>query len=110
MTTLIISSELLAEALYEEAFITGPTEVLECLKLWRDKDEMIKLSSIEGSGYGLPSNSELRRWLKAGSVLINGRVMQVGDIVSCPILELVFFSVSARESKRQAWTPPKMYL
>ena len=40
---------------------------------------------------GPPSNSELRRWLKKGSVIINGRTVGAGDDIILPIEELIFF-------------------
>ena len=43
---------------------------------------------------GQPSNSELRRWLKKGSVRINGLRPAPGDHVSFPIRELIFFEGS----------------
>lgn len=44
------------------------------------------------------SNSELRRWLEKGSVIINGTKPKPQDIVSYPITELVFFPKSPRRT------------
>lgn len=41
-----------------------------------------------------PSHSELKRWLKKKSVLINGVTPDVNDEVKLPIDELVFFHKS----------------
>jgi hypothetical protein len=45
----------------------------------------------EGPLVGKPSNSELRRWLRNGSILINDNNPQPGDDVTWPITQLVFF-------------------
>lgn len=37
------------------------------------------------------SNSELRRWLEKGSVIINGKTPHTDDVIEFPIKELVFF-------------------
>jgi len=37
------------------------------------------------------SNAEIKRWLKKGSVVINGKKPGINDIVKFPITELVFF-------------------
>ncbi len=44
------------------------------------------------------SNSEIRRWLKEGSVVINGKKVAPGDEVEIPIRELVFFPTSKRKT------------
>ena len=54
-------------------------------------------ASREGVLGGPPSNSELRRWLKKGSVIVNGVVVVAGDEIAFPIEELIFF----RGSKSQ---------
>lgn len=41
-----------------------------------------------------PSNSELKRWLKKKSVLVNGTTPDVNDEVIFPINQLVFFPKS----------------
>ena len=38
------------------------------------------------------SNSELYRWLKEGSVIINGQKPKPNDAISFPVWQLVFFS------------------
>jgi hypothetical protein len=48
-------------------------------------------TSKEGAKTGLPSNAELRRWLKSGAVIVNGRKPGPAAIVEWPIEELVFF-------------------
>ena len=51
-------------------------------------------SSREGLRLGNPSNSEIRRWLKNGSVTINGQTPMPGDLITYPVTELVFFKGS----------------
>ena len=46
-------------------------------------------TSKEGAGLGMPSNGELRRWLKSKSVIVNG--LHPEQTVEWPITELVFF-------------------
>jgi len=49
---------------------------------------------VRGEGktlYGRPSNSELKRWLINGSVIINGVKPKPSDNVAYPIKEFVFF-------------------
>lgn len=47
--------------------------------------------SVEGNGMGDASNSEMRRWLDKGSVLINGTRPKSSDLITFPITELVLF-------------------
>ena len=47
--------------------------------------------SREGKKDGEPSNSELRRWLEKGSVVINGTKPRPSDDIHLPIKELIFF-------------------
>lgn len=62
---------------------------LEFLKYW--SSNATPLMSNEGRWPLQPaSNSELRRWLKKGSVLINGAYPQPEDEVVFPISHLVF--------------------
>ncbi len=42
----------------------------------------------------LPSNAEIKRWLKKKSILINGKTPDVNDEIEFPIWELVFFHKS----------------
>jgi preprotein translocase subunit Sss1 len=42
------------------------------------------------------SNSEMRRWLKSKSVLINGRTPDWDEIVEFPVTELVLFPRSKK--------------
>ena len=51
-------------------------------------------SSREGDKLGKPSNSELKRWLLEGAVVINGAKPKHWDIITFPIEELVFFPSS----------------
>lgn len=44
-----------------------------------------------------PSNSELKRWLKKSSVVINRKKPQPNDEVFFPIIELVFFPKGKRK-------------
>lgn len=48
-------------------------------------------ASKEGRKYGRPSNSEMRRWLEKGSVIINGVKPSPNDEINPPIKELIFF-------------------
>lgn len=45
-----------------------------------------------------PSNSEIKRWLKSSSVIINGKKPNVNDEVEFPITELVYFSKGRRRT------------
>ena len=47
--------------------------------------------SCEGRMLGQPSRSEVKRWLRKGSVLINGEYSGVGEEIILPIYQLVFF-------------------
>ena len=59
--------------------------------LWRMKGGGCCPGSQEGEMRGKPSNSELRRWLKNGAVIVNGQRPKPGDTIEWPITELVFF-------------------
>ena len=54
--------------------------------------------STENKHYGRPSNSEIRRWLLNGSVIIDGDKPKPDDIVYLPIWELIFFPNSKRKT------------
>lgn len=54
------------------------------------------LHSTEGDKLHRPSNSELRRWMSKGSVVINGVKVLPGDAVTFPIREFILFSDSPR--------------
>jgi len=54
-------------------------------------------SSREGDKLGKPSNSELKRWLLQGAVVINGAKPKPWDVVAYPIKELVFFPNSTNK-------------
>ncbi len=43
------------------------------------------------------TNSEIKRWLKKRSVVINGKRPNVSDTVEFPIIELVFFPNGKRK-------------
>lgn len=45
---------------------------------------------------GQPSRSEVKRWLRTGSVLLNGAFPQPSDEIEFPITSLVFFPKSPR--------------
>jgi hypothetical protein len=45
-----------------------------------------------------PSNSEIKRWLMNGSVIINGKKPKPWDEVIFPIKQLIFFADSKRGS------------
>ena len=55
-----------------------------------------KIHAIPGNKLGRPSNSEIYRWLKTSSVVINGKTMQPHDKVELPIKELIFFPKGKR--------------
>lgn len=42
----------------------------------------------------IASNSEKRRWLESGAVLLNGKVLKPDDIMVYPVVALIFFSSS----------------
>jgi hypothetical protein len=43
---------------------------------------------------GVPTNSELRRWLDSGAVLINNMALSPVDGVEFPVVQCVFFPQS----------------
>ena len=47
-------------------------------------------------GIHAPSNSDLWRWLKNGSVVINGLRPKPNDAVEFPVIEFVFFPKGRR--------------
>lgn len=51
---------------------------------------------------GSPSNSELRRWLRKGNVVVNRRRLEPGDIVHWPIRQILFFPKSP-DSRTTIW-------
>ncbi len=46
----------------------------------------------------IPSNSEVKRWLKNGAVIINGKKPKPNDEIEFPITELVYFSKGKRKT------------
>jgi len=44
------------------------------------------------------TNSEIKRWLKNSSVIINGKKPNINDEIELPITELVFFSKGRRKT------------
>ena len=44
------------------------------------------------------TNTEIKRWLKNGAVIINGKKPDVNDVVELPITELVFFPKGKRKT------------
>lgn len=65
-------------------------KAFELLKSLRDRAHVCPRSRERGKT-GSPSNSEIRRWLEKGSVLINGKRPEPNDLVAFPISQLVFF-------------------
>ena len=53
--------------------------------------------SAEGKQVGRPSNSELKRWLEKGSVIINGVRPKPHDELTFPITNLIFFTSGKRK-------------
>ena len=51
---------------------------------------------------GMPSNSELRRWLDSGAVQFNGIRLKSKDEVIFPITDLVFFP--NKPNQTSIWT------
>jgi hypothetical protein len=43
------------------------------------------------------SNSEIKRWLRKKSVLINGLLPDVNDVIKFPVFQLVFFPKGKRK-------------
>jgi hypothetical protein len=58
---------------------------------WLRDDVFCCPQSREGALVGLPSNSELRRWLDKGTVVVNGKRLGREDTVEWPVTSLVFF-------------------
>ena len=44
----------------------------------------------------IASNSEIRRWLDAGAIIINGVTPKAKDEITFPITQLIFFPKSQR--------------
>lgn len=64
---------------------------------WLCTNDCLKgMLSIEGKTM-LASNSERKRWLENGAVLINGKKPKPFDKMELPIIELVFFPNSKRK-------------
>ena len=63
---------------------------LDFLKWLRDQSGLF-LHTREGALVGLPSTTELRRWLKNGNVLVNGVRLSSKDSVEWPIEQLILF-------------------
>ena len=64
---------------------------------WLRDEVLFGPQSREGSLVGLPSNSELRRWLNAGSVLVNNACPKPGDEIEWPITQLIYFPGAASQ-------------
>ena len=74
----------------ERGVSQGYMKALEFLK----SQEFLPAVLVRGKGktlFGRPSNSELKRWLLNGSVLINGVKPKPQDIIEYPIRQLIFF-------------------
>lgn len=65
-----------------------PTTAFEYLKFIKEHG-YLPMSTEKPSSEA--SNAEIKRWLKKGSVIINGKKPNVNDIIEIPITELVFF-------------------
>jgi hypothetical protein len=46
----------------------------------------------------IPTNSEIRRWLKQSAVIINGKRPKPSDEIEFPITELVYFPKGKRKT------------
>ena len=46
----------------------------------------------------VPSNSEVRRWLDKGAVILNGTTPKPNDAITFPITDLVFFPHARRRT------------
>lgn len=60
--------------------------------LKRMRDAGMTPQSREGAKLGIPSNSELFRWLRNGSVKIDGMTVAPASPLEFPILDITFFS------------------
>jgi len=49
------------------------------------------------------SNSEIRRWLKNGTVLFNGEKAEFNEIVDYPLFSVVFFPKSEKRRTTLVW-------
>ena len=58
----------------------------------------IERGKNRGLHYGRPSNSEIKRWLKSRSVIINGVTPLFDDEINFLVLELVFFPNGKRRT------------
>ena len=67
----------------------GTADILSIGLFWRD---FLKLGSKEFPGK-LASNSEIRRWIKNGSIKINDeQPRDICDLIQFPVIQLSFFS------------------
>lgn len=67
----------------------GTADILSIGLFWRD---FIRLGSREFPGQPA-SNSEVRRWIKNGSIRINNKQPRdIRDLVQFPVIQLSFFS------------------
>jgi len=62
------------------------------------RDEKRVPYSAEGQPHYPPSNSELRRWVTNGSVLVDGQTLTLDTQVEFPVREIVFFPAGRRRT------------
>lgn len=68
---------------------------VEFLVWLRDEVGVIRHSK-EGNKLNLPSNGELRRWIKNGVLEVNDSVLSLEDRVVFPITKLVLFPTNSK--------------
>ena len=73
------------EPIIEEVFEIGAFEYLKFLR-----DKSMHPWAI-GKPMGVPSNSDIRRWLESGSVIINEKKPGWKDTIEIPVKQVVLF-------------------
>ena len=61
------------------------------LEYLRSLHEVCQFQTREGARVGLASNSELRRWLKQGVVVVNGAKLREDDKLPYPVQSMYMF-------------------
>lgn len=69
--------------------------MITCIQYLRSLHDVCKFSSQE-RGPGPASGSELQRWLRSGSLMINGAAVQPGDPLPFPVRSVVLFPKSKK--------------
>jgi hypothetical protein len=79
----------------DDVLVAGVTS-LSFLRWMRD-EKRVPWPTQAGATYP-PSTSELVRWLRSGSVVVDGRTLGERDEVEFPMREVVFFPRSRRKT------------